>query len=266
MSNKRQNRRMTEDGGPEQKTFPVFGLPSAVRLISGMIFLGMVWLAVNISGPGQAMASEPKLVMAEDHFDFGEVFEDRQLSHTFVIKNSGNAPLEISKVDPDCACTVADYGRTIPAGGQGEISLRIKPYSVLRQFRKETRVFVNDPEHPEFKLVLTGTAKPFIEITPSHIVRLRGSPGNNVQGEVRFTSHLPGAFEITNFHTNIPDKIEVSLKPVEPGRVYVLEVKNKAQNPGPYAGLIELSTNSKERPRLIVRVFGEIYLPSASGQ
>ena len=266
MSIERQNRRVTADGGPEQKTSPVSGLRSPVILISGMIFLGMVWLVANLFCPGQASASEPKVVIAEDHFDFGEVFEDRQLSHTFVIKNSGSAPLAISKVDPDCACTVASYERTIPAGGQGEISLSIKPYSVMRQFRKETKVFVNDPERAEFSLVLTGTAKPFIEIQPSHIVRLRGSPGNTVQGEVRFTSHLPGPFEITNYHTNIPDKIEVSLKPVQPGRVYVLEVKNKAQNSGPYAGLIELSTTSKERPRLIVRVFGEIYLPSAGGQ
>ena len=146
MSDKRQNRRTAD------------GLPSPVRLISGMIFLGMVWLAMNLLG-GQASASEPKMVLAEDHFDFGEVFEDRQLNHTFVIKNSGNAPLEISKVDPDCACTVADYERTIPAGGQGEISLKIKPYSVLHQFRKETRVWTNDPEQPEFSLVLTGNGQ-----------------------------------------------------------------------------------------------------------
>ena len=122
------------------------------------------------------------------------------------------------------------------------------------------------PSTPNSAWCLPGTAKPFIEIAPSHIVRLRGAPGDNLQGQVRFTSHLPGAFEITNYRTNIPDKIEVSLKPVEAGRVYVLEVKNKAQNSGPYAGLIELNTTSKERPRLIVRVFGEIYLPSASGQ
>ena len=266
MSNQRQTRRLTADGGPEQKTSPVSGFPSPVLLISGMIFLGMVWLAVNIFLPGQASAAEPQAVIAEDHFDFGEVFEDRHLIHSFVVKNNGNAPLEFLKVDPDCACTVADYERTIPPGGQGQITLAIKPFSVLHQFRKETRVWTNDPDRSEFSLVLTGSAKPFIEITPSHIVRLRGAPGNNVQGEVRFTSHLPGAFEITNFRTNIPDKIDVSLKPVEPGRVYVLEVKNKAQNSGPYAGLIELNTNSKERPRLIVRVFGEIYLPSASGQ
>lgn len=235
-------------------------------LVHSLPLMALALLAINLSGPGKAAAAEPKVVITEDHFDFGEVFEDRHLIHNFVIKNNGNAPLEFLKVDPDCACTVADYERTIPPGGQGQITLAIKPYSVLRQFRKETRVWTNDPDRSEFSLVLTGTAKPFIEIQPSHIVRLRGAPGNNVQGEVRFTSHLPGPFEITNFRTNIPDKIDVSLKPVEPGKVYVLEVKNKAQNSGPYAGLIELNTTSKERPRLIVRVFGEIYLPSTSGQ
>jgi hypothetical protein len=231
-----------------------------------LTWVGLALLAAVCWLPGKALGAEPKVVIGEDHFDFGEVFEDRQLSHTFVIKNQGNAALEIRKVDPDCACTVANYERTIPAGGQGEISLAIKPYSVLRQFRKETRIFVNDPERPEFSLVLTGKAKPFIEIAPSHIVRLRGAPGTNLQGEVRFTSHLPVPLEITNVRTNIPDKIEVNLKAVQPGRVFVLEVKNKAQNSGPYAGLVELFTSSKERPRLIVRVFGEIYLPSASGQ
>lgn len=234
---------------------------------AGLAFLGLLVLAAW-GGPGTApaMAAEPQLVLSEDHFDFGEVFEDRQLSHKFVIKNNGAAPLQILKVDPDCACTVADYEHTVSPGCQGEINLAIKPYSVMRQFRKETKVWTNDPQRGEFSLVLTGKAKPFIEIQPSHIVRLRGAPGDNLHSEVRFTSHLPGPFQITDFRTNIPDKIEVSLKPVEPGRVYVLDVKNKAQNSGPYAGLVELSTTSTQRPRLIVRVFGEIYLPSASSQ
>ncbi|MCL4500244.1 MAG: DUF1573 domain-containing protein [Deltaproteobacteria bacterium] len=231
-----------------------------------LIIMALTLLAGNLVLSGQASASAPRVMISEDHFDFGQVFEDRQLSHTFVIKNVGDSPLKISKVDPDCACTVANYDHTIPPGGQGEISLSIKPYSVMHKFRKEARVWVNDPNRSEFSLALTGTAKPFIEIAPSHIVRLRGAPGDDLKGEVRFTSHLPGPFEITNFHTNIPDKIEVSLKPVQPGKIYILEVKNKATNSGPYAGLVELSTTSKERPRMIVRVFGEIYLPSASGQ
>jgi len=236
--------------------------------VRGLTFLGLGVLIAALSLPAVSFgaASTPGIVLPETRHDFGEVFEDRQLSHTFVIKNRGDAPVEILKVDPDCACTVPRYDRTIPPHGQGEITLTLKPYSVMRQFRKETRIFTNDREHAEFSLVLTGTAKPFIEIQPSHIVRLRGAPGDNLQGWVRFTSHLPGPFKITDYRTNIPDKIEVNLKAVETDRVYVLEVKNKSQNSGPYAGLIELTTTSKERPRLIVRVFGEIYLPSSTGQ
>jgi hypothetical protein len=109
-------------------------------------------------------------------------------------------------------------------------------------------------------------AQPFIEIQPNHIVRLRGAPGDDLRGQVRFISHLPTPFKITQFRTTIPDKIEVTLKPEVPDKIYVLEVRNKNQDAGPYAGLVELFTNSEKRPRLIVRVFGEIYLPSAGGQ
>ena len=46
----------------------------------------------------------------------------------------------------------------------------------------------------------------------------------------------------------------------------ITEDRALSQQSGPYAGLIELFTTSKKRPRLIVRVFRELYLPSAAGQ
>ena len=87
-----------------------------------------------------------------------------------------------------------------------------------------------------------------------------------VRRQVRIISHLPAPFMITEYRTNIPDRIEVALKPEVPDKVYVLEVRPKGRQSGRYAGVIELFTNSRERPRLIVRVLGEIYLPSAGGQ
>ncbi len=216
--------------------------------------------------PIPAAGAAPHAAVRETSFDFGKIYEDRALTHTFVIQNTGTAPLNIEDVDPDCACTVPSYDKTIPPGGQGNITLTLKPFSVIHQFKKETKVRLNDPDQPMLHLALTGVAQPFIEIQPSHIVRLRGAPGDDIRGQVRFISHLPTPFQITQFRTTIPDKIEVSLKPEVPDKVYVLEVRNKGQQSGAYAGLIELFTTSKERPRLIVRVFGEIYLPSAGGQ
>ncbi len=221
----------------------------------------MVW-----AGPSPAATGAPQAVIGATTFDFGQIYEDRALTHTFVIKNTGDAPLQIEDVDPDCACTASSYNKTIPPDGEGGITLTIKPFSVLHQFKKETKVRLNDPAHPALTLVMVGKAQPFIEIKPSHIVRLRGKPGEDIKGQVQFTSHLPGPWKITEVHNSIPDKIEVTLKPEVPDKVYVLEVHNKWQQSGPYAGLVELLTTSKERPRLIVRVFGELYLPSAGGQ
>jgi hypothetical protein len=227
----------------------------------------LLWAGVIAWGvlPIPAAAS-PHAAIPVTAFDFGKTTEDQPLTHTFVIENTGTAPLQIEDVDPDCACTVPKYDKSIPPGGQGGITLTIKPFSVIHKFKKETKVRLNDPDQPRLVLTMTGVAQPFIEIQPSHIVRLRGAPGDNIHGQVRFISHMAGPLKITEFRTNISDKIEVSLKAEVPDKVYVLEVRPKGQMSGPFAGVIELFTNSKERPRLIVRVFGEIYLPSAGGQ
>jgi hypothetical protein len=205
----------------------------------------------------------PKAQVLETTYDFGEIFEDRELSHTFEIKNIGDALLEIKDIDSDCACTAADSDRRIPPGGQGRIKLTITPYSVLRQFAKKTKVFFNDPNLPVVVLTMQGYGKPFIEIQPSHIIRFRGKPGEELTSQVRFTSHLPDPWEITAFKTNIPQFIDVTIKAAEPGRVYVVEVRNKQQEAGNYAGVIDLFTTAAKRPRLIIRVFGELSLPSA---
>ena len=203
-------------------------------------------------------AAGPRAGLPETAFNFGEVLEDKELSHTFVINNTGDAPLEIRGVDPDCACTAADYDRHIAPGGQGRMRLTIAPYSVLRQFTKYTKVFLNDPARPEITLRLTGYGKPVIELAPSHVIRLRGKPGEPVEGQVRVISHLSGPFEITQAVTDAPHLLEFALKPEQPGKVYVLTVRNKSPKPGDYAGKVELTTTSKHKPRLIIRVFGEL--------
>ncbi len=232
-----------------------------------MTYRALIWTLLLVCLPTTAFASiGPKAQVPETTYDFGEVFEDVKLTHTFNIKNIGDALLEIKDIDSDCACTAADSDRRIPPGGMGRITLTIAPYSVLRQFTKKTKVFFNDPDQPQVLLTLQGYGKPFIEIQPNHIIRFRGKPGEELRGQVRFISHLPTPWEIKEFKTNIPQDIDVNVKTEEPGRIYVVEVRNKRQESGNYAGVIELFTTSEKRPRLIMRVFGELFIPSSQGQ
>jgi len=232
-----------------------------------LAYRALIWSFLLLCAPVIARATlGPKAQVPETVHDFGEVFEDVKLTHTFDIKNIGDALLEIKDIDSDCACTAADSDRRIPPGGVGRITLTIAPYSVLRQFAKKTTVFFNDPEHPQVVLTMKGYGKPFIEIQPSHIIRFRGKPGEELKGQVRFTSHLPTSWEIKEVKTNIPQYIDVTVKAEAPGRIYVVEVRNKRQEAGNYAGLIELFTTSEKRPRMIMRVFGEITIPSSEGR
>jgi hypothetical protein len=235
--------------------------------IDKLAYQALVCILLLLCTPLAALATiGPKAQVPETTYDFGEVFEDVKLTHTFTIKNIGDALLEIKDIDSDCACTAADSDRRIPPGGVGRITLTIAPYSVLRQFTKKTTVSFNDPELRQVVLTLKGYGKPFIEIQPSHIIRFRGTPGEDLRSQVRFISHFPGTWEIKDFKTNIPQYIDVSVKAEQPGRVYVVEVRNKRQEAGNYAGVIYLTTTSEKRPRLIMRVFGELAIPSSQGQ
>ncbi len=159
---------------------------------------------------------------------------------------------------PDCLCTVANYDRVIPPGGEGKINLEIKPFSVVHAFRKKTVVRFNDPDRRAVTLVMQGQAQKSIEINPSHIVRLMGAPGENHTARVRLISHMPFPWEITKLFNSIPEKIDVSLKTEKPGKEYVIEVKNKSAAQERYAGRIEVFTNAVHKPKIVLRVIADL--------
>ena len=62
----------------------------------------------------------PVIEFDKTTFDFGAVNEGSKVSHTYVVKNTGSAPLIIQNAQPSCGCTVPDWSKTpIPVGGTG---------------------------------------------------------------------------------------------------------------------------------------------------
>lgn len=210
--------------------------------------------------PGSPLNAQdrPRAVFPETSHDLGEFIQDRQQQHAFVVKNLGTAPLHILEVDPDCACTVPSYDKEIPPGKEGRITLALKPYSVLKEFTKKTRIRTNDPDTPQVMLVLTGVAKPVLEILPSHIVRFKGPLTQAHEAKVRLISHGEKPLEIREVRNSLPDKVRVAVNPQSGGKEFLITVKNLAQEPGNYAGRIELVTNYEKRPRLVLRVFADL--------
>jgi hypothetical protein len=85
----------------------------------------------------------PQLVIDEPAYSFGNVEpssgQDAKISHTFIVRNVGSAPLEISRVKPSCGCTTARLDQpTIPAGGSvnldATLDLHNRPARKIKRF------------------------------------------------------------------------------------------------------------------------------------
>jgi hypothetical protein len=235
-------------------------------------FLGIVCclMVSGLSGAGSflvavpALAAGPRLEITQPVYDFGDIFEDQPLEHTFLLKNTGDAPLQIKNIELDCACSAVDYDRLVPPGGASKIVFKVKPYSALHKFCKKGQVFSNDPMNPVVLIQLCGNAKPFIEIQPSHIVRFTGMPHENLSAHVRLISHQKTPLTVKGFETDLGDKVGVKIKEEKPGQIFDVEVTNRCKETGAYKGKIEILTSSDKRPRLILRVFGDLNPPPAT--
>lgn len=66
----------------------------------------------------------PAFSFEKTEHDFGTIKEGEIVSYTFKFKNTGEAPLIISKVQPSCGCTAPDWSKEpIPVGGEGFVKV-----------------------------------------------------------------------------------------------------------------------------------------------
>ncbi|MBI3482767.1 MAG: DUF1573 domain-containing protein [Bacteroidetes bacterium] len=64
----------------------------------------------------------PVIEFDKTTFDFGPITEGQKVSHTYQVKNTGEAPLIIQNAQPSCGCTVPDWTKApIPVGSTGYV-------------------------------------------------------------------------------------------------------------------------------------------------
>jgi hypothetical protein len=115
-------------------------------------------------------------------------------------------------------------------------------------------ILSNDPQNPKTRISIAASIKPYINVEPGHQIRLQGSPGDKVSKKVTITSFEKQPFKIIGITSTIEDKISYELNTIEEGKIYSLEIKTPAGLQGPFDGKVELQTNSKKKPSLVLHV------------
>ncbi len=109
----------------------------------------------------------PTIYVAMPVYDFGSVTEGIAVTHTFILKNTGDDVLEISGVRASCGCTTAELATdSIEPGESVDLEVLVDTAGFGGTISKSITVYSNDPETPVLNLRVTGQVQ---EAEPHHI-------------------------------------------------------------------------------------------------
>lgn len=112
----------------------------------------------------------PKAVTEETEFNFGTMQHGSKGSHVFVIRNEGEAPLQLvaRKEDRTCQCTGATLASDdpVPPGGQIDVKVEWEIKAEVANFRHSAKLRTNDPERKVIELVVQGTVEKSFQFSP----------------------------------------------------------------------------------------------------
>jgi hypothetical protein len=113
----------------------------------------------------------PKAVLDETKHDFGFIDHAAQVSHTFVIRNEGTAPLKLERGQTTCKCTMSTLPpQAIPPGVGAEIVVSSKIEEKKGFFSHGAKILTNDPDNSGIELRIIGSVRQHLAMEPGEIV------------------------------------------------------------------------------------------------
>ena len=131
----------------------------SMKITSILTKLGVCFLLLLVSLC--AMAQKATLVCEKPMHDFGTIKEaDGKVEHDFIIKNTGDKPIAISKISSSCGCTVPEWDKApLRPGQESKVHVVFNPHNRNGKFNKTISVNLSG-EKNTFLLFIRGKIIP----------------------------------------------------------------------------------------------------------
>jgi len=125
--------------------------------------------------------------------------------------------------------------------------------------KKSAEVYSDDKKLPVLKIQISGDVEKFVTIIP-RAVSLRGFVGDAIKKSVTIIPEKKYDFKITKVRARNGKYIKFQLGEVKGAErtEYSLMIENLRTDEGRYSDLIIMETDSKIRPEVNVRVYGNL--------
>ena len=213
--------------------------------------------------------SAPRAVTKFTSFNFGDVYNGEVISQVFIIRNEGDADLQIKEFIAGCACAVTRCDKVIPPGKEGIAILEVQTISQQGGLYKTATMRTNDPERPSIDFALIANV---LKGTPlrqgRHIGPVFLSP--ETRGAMYAMPGKTATFEFSVTADNAPVKLlkieggekhfASRIEAIEPGKSYKLVVESLPQETGNlYVDQFRITTDNPNLPAFTVELTLRVY-------
>ncbi|MFN7016060.1 MAG: DUF1573 domain-containing protein [Fimbriimonadales bacterium] len=205
-------------------------------------------LANYVASRTQVYMPKPKIRIEPMEYDFGEITQGAVVKHTFIIKNEGDAPLEIA-ARPSCGCVTPYYDKVIEPGKEGKIEAELRSAGFRGAQVKTIQVTSNDPDSPNLTLRLTANIRVAIEVRPSEQIPIALKSDAPTVQEVEIVSNTDEPLEVQDVRVNVPFATARAEK-IDEKRTKVIITINPDAPAGRNTILATARTNSTARPQV----------------
>lgn len=205
----------------------------------------------------------PEFSAVHGSFNFGTVPQGKKVQHTFVIRNTGDALLQIKQLTADCGCTAATPSTSlIPPGTSAEIAVVFDSANFSGKVQKKVNLTTNAVKNPNFTFVMEGTVVEELQATPRQLSLGGVKPGipREASITVKNNGNVPHkliSVNTTSSSLQITATIKkADIKPGESGRIdLVITPRPDARV---LSGYLHIVTDNQQKKEITVPIYGSL--------
>jgi hypothetical protein len=216
------------------------------------LILPAILFSIALSGADRP--KRPQAVFSASTCDFGIVERGKVVTCAITIKNQGNAPLKIEKVEFSDAKMTGRIPAEVLPGKEGKLEVEWDTIRVTGEATAGATVVSNDPAQPRAVLTFKINAKSPIEFLPIPAVFLSVFKGDNGERTLTIVNNSNQPLTIDKLEAD-SKLYTASVKDVVTGKKYELIVKAQPTAPaGLYREYLYLDTNFPRFARIRIPI------------
>lgn len=214
-------------------------------------YISLVLVASTFLVPAAALQAQPNLVLEPTSLDFGTMTQRQTRDATVTLSNTGDATLEITKVDATCGCTVPELSITRLDPGQSTVmQVQFNSQQFQGKQLKYLKIYTDSPRQRVIDYLVQATIEVPLTMEPAQTLirfpQVRG--GDTATVTYSFVAKDVSPLEIEAI--TWPSRwLDVAVRPGRDQHTVLVDFVVRADSPpGTHREPLKLRTNVPEVP------------------